>query len=262
MLASLSSLFDLTRGPSRLLISVPHAGTQLPPDIAAHLNPLGRAMVDTDWHVDRLYDFAAAAGATMLVATHARTVVDLNRSPGGGPLYPGQAETTVCPTESFAGAPLYETPPTQDEVAARVERYWQPYHDALAAELDRLRALHGTVHLLDAHSIRSAIPRLFEGTLPGLNYGTNSGRSADPGLVSRAMAATAGSGFSQVLDGRFRGGFITRHYGAPASGVHAVQLELAQTTYMDEDPPGAFDPARAAALQAALRRLVSVLSDA
>ena len=238
----MTTLFDLVRGQSRLLISVPHAGTYLPPDIAARLNPLGRAVVDTDWHVDRLYDFAAAAGATVLVATHARTVVDLNRSPQGGALYPGQAETTVCPTESFAGAPLYDAPPTPAEVAARVERYWQPYHDTLAAELDRLRALHGTAHLLDAHSIRSVIHRLFDGTLPGLNYGTNSGRSADPVLVARAMAATAPAGFSQVLDGRFRGGFITRHYGTPGDGVHAVQLELAQTTYMDEDRPYRFEP--------------------
>ena len=258
----MTRLFNLARGQSRLLISVPHAGTHLPPEIAACLNPLGRNLVDTDWHVERLYDFAAEAGATLLVATHARTVIDLNRSPAGGALYPGQAETTVCPTESFAGAPLYEVPPTPGEVAARVQRYWQPYHDALAAELDRLRALHGAAHLLDAHSIRSAIPRLFEGTLPGLNYGTNSGRSAAPGLVARAMVATAASGFSQVLDGRFRGGFITRHYGAPGAGVHAIQLELSQPTYMDEDRPNPFNPARASALQTALRRLVSVLSDA
>jgi len=234
----------LVRGDSRLVISVPHAGTALPPEVAAQLNPLGRRMVDTDWHVDRLYEFAATLGATLLVANYSRNVVDLNRAPDGGSLYPGQAETTICPTQNFDGEPLYDTPPTPTEIARRVHAYWRPYHAALRAELDRVRALHGVAHLLEGHSIRGVIPRLFEGALPDLNFGTNSGASADPALVARAMDATSGHGFSQVLDGRFRGGHITRSYGAPAHGVHAIQLELNQDTHLDAS--GAYRPDRLA----------------
>ncbi len=252
--------FTLHEGEGRLVISVPHAGTVLPGPVRRQLNPLGLALVDTDWHVDRLYAFAAGLGATVLVATHARTVVDLNRSPDGGLLYPGQAETAICPAESFDGAPLYVAgPPDAGEVAARVRTYWQPYHETLQAQLARVRALHGVVHLLDAHSIRSTVPRLFAGVLPDLNYGTNGGASADPALVSRALAATQGAGFGQVLDGRFRGGHITRHYGDPGHGVHALQLELAQSTYLDEAAPHGFAPDRAEPLIAALRSLVREL---
>ena len=253
-------LFALHEGAGRLVISIPHAGVFVPQEIAGRLTPVGQAVVDTDWHVDRLYDFAGAAGATLLTAHYARTVVDLNRSPAGGLLYPGQAETGICPTESFDGRPLYETPPGPAEVSDRIWTYWDPYHRALQDQLARVKALHGSVRLLDAHSIRSVIPRLFAGTLPGLNYGTNGGLSADAALVTRAMAATEAAGFSQVLDGRFRGGFITRTYGDPSSDVHAIQLELAQSTYLDEDaPPAPFDDARAAALMIALRRLVQEL---
>ncbi len=259
MSESVAPSFHLTRGETKLVISVPHAGTYLPPEVAAQLNPLGLGVIDTDWHVDVLYGFAADMGATIITATHSRTVVDLNRSPAGGKLYPGQAETTVCPTESFDGDPLYGGPtPSPEEIARRVALYWQPYHTALQAELDRVRAQHGVVHLLDGHSIRASIPRLFDGTLPDLNYGTNNGASAHPALVEAAMAATAPHGFSQVLNGRFRGGHITRFYGDPAQGVHAIQLEMAQSTYMDRPQP--YDPARGARLIAALRDLVRVLS--
>lgn len=242
------------------MVSVPHAGTNLPPDIASRLTDTGRALVDTDWHVDRLWDFARALGATVLVAAYARTVVDLNRSPAGDALYPGQAETTICPTESFDGEPLYAgRPPDAAEIAGRVVQYWQPYHNVLRQQLDRVRALHGAVHLLDAHSIRAVIPRLFAGRLPDLNYGTNSGASADPGLVARAMAATAPAGFSQVLDGRFRGGHITRAFGDPARGVHAIQLEISQDTYLGEASPETFHDQPATRLIGALQLLARKL---
>ena len=254
--------YTLHRGTTPLLISIPHAGTHLPPDIAAQLSEAGRALADTDWHVDALYDFAAAAGASVLVATHSRIVVDLNRNPAGGRLYPGQHETTVCPAETFAGAPLYPFPPGAEEVARRIPLYWTPYHEALQAELARLHARHGTAHLLDAHSIRGEIPRLFPGLLPDLNYGTNSGAAASPALTARALAATAAHPFTSVLDGRFLGGHITRQYGRPAHGIHAIQLELAQRTYTDEAAPNPFDPARAAPLKSALRALVRELSRA
>ncbi len=253
-------LFRLQQGRSRLIVSVPHAGTYIPAPIHAQLSQAGRSVTDTDWHVDQLYNFAPALGATLLTATHSRTVIDLNRSPAGGLLYPGQVETALCPTETFDGAKLYAAaPPGPDEVVARTAAYWQPYHDALRAEIARVAALHGRVHLLDAHSIRATIPRLFAGRLPDLNYGTNSGTSADPGLVARAMAATQGAGFTQVLDGRFRGGAITRGYGAPPRGVHVIQLELAQACYLDEGAPYPFDAARAAPLIAVLVPLVREL---
>jgi len=244
----------------RLIVSVPHAGTFIPEAIRRRLNPVGQQVIDTDWHVDRLYEFVPQLGATLLVATHARTVVDLNRDPGGTRLYPGQAETTICPTEAFGGASLYTNePPGAAEITERVTTYWQPYHDTLRQELERIRALHGSARLLDAHSIRQSVPRLFPGKLPDLNFGTNGGAAASPALVAKARAAAEGSGFSQVLDGRFRGGHITRHYGDPARGVEAIQLELAQATYMNEDAPHPYDPDRAAPLIAVLQRLVATL---
>jgi N-formylglutamate deformylase len=253
-------LFHIHAGAAPLVISVPHAGTHIPDDIAAELTPAGRALIDTDWHVDRLYDFAKNLDVTLIVATHSRTVVDLNRGPTGERLYPGQAETGICPTETFAGLPLYDRdPPGNEALAHRVATYWQPYHDALQAALQRVHALHGTARLLDAHSIRGQVPRLFAGALPDLNFGTNNGAACAPALARRAVAATADQGFSHVLNGRFRGGYITRHYGRPADGIDAIQLELAQRTYMNEAAPGPYDPAHAAALVAVLRRLVTEL---
>jgi N-formylglutamate deformylase len=259
-MSSAPPLVHLTRGASRLVVSIPHAGTYIPPDIAARLTPIGRANHDADWHVDKLYEFAAQAGATVIVATHARIAADLNRDPAGGKLYPGQAETGICPTETFDGAPYYTAaPPGPAEIAARIETYWRPYHEALAHELARVKALHGEARLLDGHSIRQSVPRLFPGKLPDLNFGTNAGQSAAPPLIGRACAATEGQGFSQVLDGRFRGGYITRHYGRPENGIHAIQLEMAQTAYLDEAAPETFDSARASPLIAVLRRLVDAL---
>ena len=255
-------LFRLTRGTSRLVVNVPHAGTCLPAAIARQLTPVGQAMVDTDWHVDRLVDFATALDVTLMVATHARTVVDLNRSPDGALLYPGQIETGLCPTETFAGEALYaRAPPASDEIEERTAQYWRPYHDVLQAELARVKALHGTVHLLDMHSIPTFVPRLFEGRLPDLNIGTNDGAAADPKLVARVLAAMrAHTNFTQVLDGRFKGGAITRGYGRPAAGVHAIQIEIAQSAYMNEADPHAYDPARAAPLVHVLRDVIGVLS--
>ncbi len=253
-------VFRLREGRGKLLVSIPHAGTYLPEKIRERLRPIGRAVVDTDWHVDKLYAFLDELDVTVLTATYSRTVVDLNRSSSGGKLYPGQAETGLCPTETFDGEKLYEgTPPDALEIAHRVELYWRPYHAALAAQIARLRKKHRRVHLLDAHSIRAEVPRLFGGRLPDLNFGTNDGASCDAAVVERAMAA-AGDRFSHVLNGRFKGGFITRHYGAPADGVHAVQLEMAQRIYMDEVWQETFEPARAAELIGVLRQVVEALA--
>ena len=251
----MTPLFTLARGESHLLVSVPHAGTHVPQEIAQRLTPAGLALPDTDWHVDRLASFATDIGATLLVATHARTVIDLNRPADGTLLYPGRIETGLCPVESFAGEPFYAgAPPDRAEIEARTARYWQPYHDALRAELARLQARHGHAHLLDLHSIASRVPRLFEGRLPDLNIGTNDGRSAAPALIVRvAEAARRNPDLSMVLDGRFKGGAITRGYGNPAAGVHAIQIEIAQAAYMEEAAPFAYDAVAAAPVRAILR---------
>jgi N-formylglutamate deformylase len=250
-------LFVLREGGSRLIVNIPHAGVYVPPEIAAALTPIGRAVPDTDWHVDLLYDFVGALDVTLLVATHSRYVVDLNRGPGGKKLYPGQAETGICPEETFAGEALYDG--AGPDVASRVATYWQPYHEALAEQIGRLRGLHGEVRLLDGHSIHGTIPRLFAGGLPDLNLGTHDGASAGAALTGRVAAALEGHGFSTVVNGRFKGGYITRHYGAPAAGVQVLQLEMAWRAYLDEARPQAYDPVRAAPLIAVLRGVVDAL---
>jgi N-formylglutamate amidohydrolase len=257
------NLFECTRGDSPLIVDVPHAGTHVPPDIAARLTAAARGVPDTDWHVEKLFAFARAAGATLVVATHSRYVVDLNRDPTGAALYPGADNTELCPTRTFANEPIYAggAAPERDEIHARRAAYFEPYHAALAAEVERVRARHGHAVLLDAHSIRGEVPRFFAGRLPDLNLGTADGGSCAPQVQAAAALVLAGaSGFSSVVNGRFKGGYVTRHYGHPARRVHALQLETAQACYMDEAPPYPWDPARAAALIAVLERLAGALS--
>ena len=256
--------FDFTPGEGPLLISMPHVGTHVPDDIAARLTPVARDLPDTDWHVDRLYDFLGSLDVPVLKATHSRYVADLNRPSDGGALYPGQAGTGLVPATTFAGEALYdpgrETNPA--ECRERVGPYWRPYHEALAGELARIRDEHGYAILWDAHSIRSHVPRLFEGRLPDLNFGTGGGATADPRLAAGLIQIAEGQDdYSVVLNGRFAGGYITRHYGDPEAGIHAVQLELSQITYMQEDPPYAFDEDRAERLCPLLRRLVKWARD-
>lgn len=255
--------FRLTRGTAPLLISFPHVGTYVPPKVEEKLTPNAREVPDTDWFVDRLYDFAGALGASTIVATHSRYVVDVNRPPDGASLYPGQAVTGLVPLTDFKGVPLYVAgrAPDEAEIAARCEAIWRPYHDALAGELDRLKAEHGRVLLWEAHSIRAVVPMLFDGTLPDLNLGTNDGASCRAGLGESLIAVAQASPYSAVLNGRFKGGYITRHYGRPADGIDAVQLELVQRTYMD-DAERVFDEARAEALGPILRRLIEAVLQA
>lgn len=260
-------VFELSRGDGPLVVSMPHCGTELSPGLAARLTPDALTLSDTDWHIPRLYGFAAGLGATLLSARFSRYVVDLNRPPDGASLYPGQATTGLCPDTLFDGHPLYQggQEPDEVEIAARVDTYWRPYHEALAAELARVKARHGFAILYDAHSIRSVIPRLFDGRLPDLNLGTARGTSAAPALIARASAtmeaAAAAEGLTCVTDGRFVGGHITRHYGRPSDGVHALQMELAQDRYMDEDgPPFAYRPDRAERLQRVLEPLLERLA--
>jgi N-formylglutamate deformylase len=239
------------RGDAPLLVSMPHVGTGVPAGVAARLAPAAAALPDTDWHLPVLYDMLDALGATRIVATQTRYLIDLNRPPDGASLYPGQATTGLVPDLTFRGEPVWRGPaPDADEVAARRERWWRPYHEALDAELARLRARHARVVLWDAHSIASVLPRFFEGRLPDLNFGTADGASCDPALLEAVLAPVrAQRGYSWVVDGRYKGGHITRRYGRPGEGVHAIQLEQAQVTYMDEAPPYGLDAVRAARLR-------------
>ncbi len=256
------NLGDLVRGDAPLIIDVPHAGTYVPPAFAERLTPAARAVPDTDWHVEKLFAFARDAGATLFLATHSRYVVDLNRDPSGVSLYPGADTTELCPTRTFANEPVYVDGrgPDAREIAARRSEYFDPYHAQLAAEIARVRARHGYAILLDGHSIRSEVPRFFAGRLPDLNLGTADGASCASSVQGAADIVLAGaSGFTSVVNGRFKGGYVTRHYGDPAHGVHALQLETAQACYMDENPPYAWDAGRAAPLIDVLQRLVTAL---
>ena len=257
-----TALFDLVRGDAPLIVDVPHAGTVVPAGIAERLSAAAAILPDTDWHVEKLYAFAREAGATTIVATHSRYVVDLNRDPSGASLYPGADVTELVPTRTFGSEPIYREgcAPDEAEVDARREAYFVPYHAALAAEVARVRAKHGYAVVLDCHSIASVVPRFFTGRLPDLNLGTASERSCAAGVQAVATAVLAEcEGFSHVVNGRFKGGYVTRHYGAPDQAVHALQLEIAQACYMDETPPYRWDATRAAALGVVLARLVDAL---
>jgi N-formylglutamate deformylase len=252
--------FSLHQGSAPLLVSMPHAATEIPAELHGRYVPRALAVEDTDWHLPRLYDFVGELGASLLQPRYSRYVIDLNRPPDDAPMYPGASNTELCPTRFFTGDALYAQgqAPDSQERAARREQYWQPYHDALAGELARLKAEHGFALLWDAHSIRCEIPWLFEGTLPDLNIGTAAGASAPADVADAVVAAAARHpGFSHVLNGRFKGGYITRHYGNPAQHVYAVQLEMVQKVYMREAPPYDYDAALAAEVQPVLRDMVS-----
>lgn len=256
----------VSRKDAPLIVSIPHTGIEIPTDFESGLASPWLARKDADWRVERLYDFGPELGASVVRTVISRTVIDVNRDPSGRSLYPGQNTTELCPTTTFDGEPLYREgrEPSQAEVARRRDRYFAPYHDALRVEIERLLDRHRKVVLLEAHSIRSRIPRLFEDELPHFNIGTNSGLSCEE-MLSRSVAAIcAASGFTHVVNGRFKGGYTTRHYGDPMHGVHAIQLELAMRAYMDEPElpspenwPPDYDPSRAEPLRAVLRRILT-----
>ncbi len=253
-----SDTFTLHRGTVPLLISLPHDGSTIPDGIAARMTERARIAPDTDWHVARLYAFAREVGASMLIPAYSRYVVDLNRSPSDVSLYPGQNTTGLCPIVQFNGEPVYrdDLQPTPEEIVARVGTYWFPYHDALVEELQRLRMQHGRVVLWEGHSIRGECPFLFDGCLPDFNLGTASGASCTPALQARLetiLAAQRGHDF--VVNGRFKGGYITRNYGDPANGIDAVQLEISQRIYMDEQS-FVYDDEKATCTQRVIRQLL------
>ena len=257
-----SNVFTLHRGTRPLLVSLPHVGTLIPDDIRNCLRPHALTVEDTDWHLDMLYAFTRELGASMIVPRYSRYCIDLNRPPENTPMYVGNNNTELCPTHAFTGEPLYcdGQAPDDVEIARRLHTYWRPYHDALARELVRLKAVHGHAVLFDAHSIKSELPWLFEGRLPDLNLGTVGGTSCDVALRSAlADVLSAQTQFTQVVDGRFKGGYITRQYGRPADGVHAVQMEMCWRCYMVEEAPFEYDPARAATVLPLLRQLAATM---
>ena len=257
---SSTATYTLTQGRNPLLVSMPHVGTFIPPDLAAAFVPRALQVEDTDWHLERLYDFLNALGASLIVPQTSRYVIDLNRPPDDAPMYPGAANTELCPTRFFTGEPLYQPggEPTAHERERRRTAYWQPYHSALAHELERLKAIHGYALLWDAHSIRSQIPWLFEGRLPDLSIGTANGASADAAITGAVVQACgAHPQVTLAVNGRFKGGYITRHYGQPKNQVHAIQLEMCQSLYMQEAPPFGYTPERAEAIQPLLREMVA-----
>lgn len=249
------------QGHAPLIVSIPHAGTDIPADIESSLVSAWLGRKDADLYVDRLYDFARDLGATIVGTSISRTVIDMNRDPSGASLYPGQATTELCPTTTFDGEPLWTRTPDGEEIARRVDAYFRPYHAALEAEIARLRESHPAIVLYEAHSIRSRVPRLFDGELPQFNIGTNSGSACAPALASAVGAAIEDK--NGVTDGRFKGGWTTRHYGRPGEGVHAIQMELAMRGYLDEADeftpenwPVEYDPERARPMRGTLDRVL------
>lgn len=251
--------FSLRPGSTPLLVSIPHMGTEIPQALRGSYVERALAVEDTDWHLDRLYAFAGELGASVLRPTFSRYVIDLNRPPDDQPMYPGASNTELCPTRFFTGDPIYRAGGGVDaaQQRARIERYWQPYHQALQGEIDRIRQAHGFVLLWDAHSIRSAIPWLFEGRLPDLNIGTAGGQAAHAAIADAVVrASTRDARFTHALNGRFKGGYITRRYGRPAENVHAVQLEMCQCTYMREEAPFDWVDDRARQVQPVVQSMV------
>ena len=251
----------LIQGTAPLLVSIPHMGTFLPPDLKSRMTNEALKLPDTDWHVDKLYWFALEMGASILMPTHSRYVVDLNRPPDDGNLYPGQVKTGLCPLETFDGKNIYKEGEEPDDIEKvnRIGAYWMPYHEALQDELQRIRDEFGYAILYDAHSIMSQVPRLFEGQLTDLNLGSAKSASCAPAMAEAALKAASSGSYSAVLNGRFVGGYITRHYGQPQDNIHALQMELSQINYMDEEYPYTYRPDKAEKLQTVLKKVLESL---
>lgn len=254
--------FEFVQGTTPLLVSMPHNGTEIPEDIARRMTDHARTVPDTDWYMDRVYDFVESLGAGVIKPRYSRYVIDLNRAPDGTALYPGASNTELCPLTCFDESAVYleGKAPGESEINERIERYWRPYHRKLEDELTLLKARHGVAVLFEAHSIRSEVPRFFEGRLPDFNLGTANGSSCDPHLekLLRGVLRSA-KGYTFAVNGRFKGGYNTRNYGAPAAKVHAVQLEQAQRTYMEETAPFAYDEDKAREVKSILTQLVEIM---
>ncbi|SCY67397.1 N-formylglutamate deformylase [Rhizobium sp. NFACC06-2] len=253
-------VFDVKEGSSPIILGLPHTGTDVPAEIWDSLNDNGKILADTDWHIHELYA-GLLESATTVRATFHRYVIDANRDPAGVSLYPGQNTTGLVPETDFDGEPIWNEgqEPAADDIAYRLENFHAPYHAALAAEIERVKSIHGIAILYDCHSIRSHIPFLFEGKLPHFNIGTDMGKTCDPAIEKIAVEVTAAAeGYDSILNGRFKGGWTTRHYGKPQSGVHAIQMELAQSTHLQsETPPFAYDTGKAERLRSHLKTILT-----
>jgi N-formylglutamate amidohydrolase len=256
----MSDVFSLHQGNTPLLISVPHDGWHIPSDIVQHMSGAGRAIPDTDWHVAELYEFAKASGASIIAAEMSRYVVDLNRPADDARLYADQIATGLCPKQTFGGVDIY-LDPIDIDLDARVAAYWRPYHEQLALTLADLHEQHGYALLWDAHSIASTVPQLFDGELPVLNIGTWDGRSCEASLADAVMLVAEQSSYQAVFNARFKGGYITRHYGNPDAGIHTIQLELAQRAYMHEQTL-VYDREKAEILRATLKAMLDAYQEA
>ncbi|MEM6376248.1 MAG: N-formylglutamate deformylase [Pseudomonadota bacterium] len=260
----MTDFIEVVRGESPLVLGLPHSGTELPDAIRDQLNDQGRTLTDTDWHIDRLYDGLLGDVTTVRTRMH-RYAIDVNRDPTGQSLYPGQASTDLCPVTDFDGQDIYPigAQPDAAMIAQRRDAYHRPYHAAMELELTRLRAIHGFAILYDCHSIRSFIPRLFDNTLPDFNIGTDSGITCDRSIEQAVLAiCDRAQGLTSVLNGRFRGGWTTRHYGRPREGTHAIQMELSQATYLSEEaPPWRYDSTRAERLRETLKEILETLRE-
>ncbi len=257
----MNSTYSLSTGNIGMLISMPHNGQQIPKSIADTMTDNAQNIADTDWYMDKLYDFASAMGIYTLNPTYSRYVIDLNRNPSGEALYSGADNTELCPTTAFDSSPLYlkNQQPSSAEITNRVEHYWQPYHQALADILKQLKRQYGKVVLLDAHSILSQVPRFFEGKLPDFNFGTADGVTCDKQLLKNIQKLEL-SPYTSICNGRFKGGYITRAYGDPLNNIHAIQLELSQATYMDE-PSNNYNEENAESVKKQLKNFVQCLVD-
>jgi len=250
-------LYFFHKGSKPLLVSMPHVGLENPEYIKSNMTSHGVNMMDTDWYIDRLYDFLLDMDVSIIGAKYSRYVVDLNRGIDGTNLYPGKKVSGLCPTHTFDGVSLYKKDFKIDE-AARINRYWRPYHDKISNELSRIKQYHGFTRLWDAHSIKSHVPELFNGRLPDLNLGTGNGTSADMELVKKLDKIIRNSKYTNALNGRFKGGYITRHYGDPKNNIDAIQLEISQITYMNEKT-NEFDERLANQLRPTLKKLIETL---
>ena len=254
-------MIEVVQGTGPIVLGLPHTGTDLPGDTADRLNDTGRALSDTDWNIHRLYDGLLDGVTTVRTPVH-RYVIDVNRAPDGESLYPGQNTTGLCPLTDFDGNPIYQegAEPDEAEIARRIEAFHRPYHEALSTEMERVRAENGVAILYDCHSIRTVIPYLFEGSLPDFNIGTNLSTTCAQ-VVERSVSEICRSAdtYTSIVNGRFKGGWTTRHYGRPSEGWHAIQVELAQSTYMREAEPWTYLPEKADRLRPHLTKILSAL---
>ncbi|MBT7950549.1 MAG: N-formylglutamate deformylase [Gammaproteobacteria bacterium] len=256
-------LFEFHQGNSPILISSPHDGTRIPSELISRFTDAGKSNSDCDWLVSKLYNFIKETNISYIKAGYSRYVVDLNRSPEGEQLYPGLMETGICPLNSFSGDSIYTkgNEPDESEIQARIESYWWPYHNHIRSELERIKNIHGHVILWDAHSISGEVPLLFDGRLPDLNFGTANGTSCHPSLIDELLKiAKDNSDYSIVLNERFKGGYITRHYGDPEKNINSIQLELNQSNYLKKSEPEEIDDEKAEKLSALLQLFIQFLN--